>query len=76
MESGVDGPTSPDPIESDVLAAHERGRGWYGMYKMKAALSRAGITAGRRLICQIMRKNGLTSAYGRKGFKRHVRQIQ
>lgn len=37
----------------------------------QAALSRDGITASRRRICRIMRKNGLTSACGRRRFKCH-----
>lgn len=62
---------APDPVEPAVLAAHEASRGRYGARKIKAALSRDGITASRRRICRIMRKNGPTSAYGRKRFKCH-----
>ena len=62
-------PGAPDPVEPAVLAAHEASRGRYGARKIKAALSRDGITASRRRICRIMRKNGLNSAYGGKRFK-------
>ena len=71
MRLRAEGPKPPDPIERDVIAAHEASHGRYGARKIKAALSRAGITASRRRICRIMRENGLVSAYGRKKFKRH-----
>ncbi len=71
MRSRGAAPGAPDPVEPAVLAAHEAGRGRYGARKIKAALSRDGITASRRRICRIMRKNGLTSAYGRRRFKCH-----
>lgn len=67
-------PGAPDPVEPAVLAAHEASRRRYGACKIKAALSRDGITASRRRICRIMQKNGLTSAYGRKRFKYHPRR--
>ncbi len=69
MRSRAAAPKAPDPIEPDVLAAHEASRGRYGARKIKASLARAGITASRRRICRIMRENGLASAYGRKRFK-------
>ena len=62
-------PGAPDPVEPAVLAAHEASRRRYGARKIKAALSRDGITASLRRICRIMRKNGLTSAYDGKRFK-------
>lgn len=71
MRLRAEGPKSPDPIERDVIAAHEASHGRYGARKIKAALSRAGITASRRRICRIMRENSLVSAYGSKRFKRH-----
>lgn len=71
MRLRAEGPKSPDPIERDVIAAHEASHGRYGARKIKAALSRAGITASRRRICRIMRENSLISAYGSKRFKRH-----
>ena len=71
MRSRWAAPAPPDPVEPAVLAAHEASRGRYGARKIKAALSRDGITASRRRICRIMRKNGLTSAYGRRRFKCH-----
>lgn len=71
MRSRGAAPGAPDPVEPAVLAAHEASRGRYGARKIKAALSRDGITASRRRICRIMRKNGLTSAYGRRRFKCH-----
>ena len=64
-------PKAPDPIEPDVLAAHEASRGRYGSRKIKAALARSGKTVSRRRICRIMRENGLLSAYGRKKNKVH-----
>lgn len=69
MRSRGAAPGAPDPVEPAVLAAHEASRGRYGARKIKAALSRDGITASRRRICRIMRKNGLTSVYGGKRFK-------
>lgn len=71
MRSRAETPKGPDPIEPDVVAAHEASRGRYGARKIKAALARAGVTASRRRICRIMRDNGLASAYGRKKFKCH-----
>lgn len=71
MRSRAESPKPPDPIEPDVLAAHEASRGRYGARKIKASLARRGITASRRRICRIMRENGLVSAYGRKKFKCH-----
>lgn len=71
MRSRAESPKPPDPIEPDVLAAHEASRGRYGARKIKASLARRGITASRRRICRIMRENGLASAYGRKKFKCH-----
>lgn len=50
------GPEAAHPIERDVIAAHEASHGRYGARKIKAALSRAGITASRRRICRIMRE--------------------
>ena len=71
MRSRAETPKGPDPIEPDVVAAHEASRGRYGARKIKAALARAGVTASRRRICRIMRDNGLASAYGRKKFECH-----
>ena len=71
MRSRAESPKPPDPIEPDVLAAHEASRGRYGARKIKASLARRGITASRRRICRIMRENGLASAYGRKKLERH-----
>lgn len=71
MRSRAEAPHAPDPIEPDVLAAHEASGGRYGARKIKAPLARRGIAASRRRICRIMRENGLASAYGRKKFKRH-----
>ena len=71
MRSRAESPKPPDPIEPDVLAAHEVSRGRYGARKIKASLARRGIPASRRRICRIMRENGLNSAYGRRRFKCH-----
>lgn len=71
MRSRAESPKPPDPIETDVPAAHEASRGRYGARKTKASLARRGITASRRRICRIMRENGLAGAYGRKKLKCH-----
>ena len=63
MRFRAKGPKSPDPIERDVAAAHEASHDRYGARKIKAALSRAGITASHRRICRTIRENGLVSAY-------------
>lgn len=71
MRSRAESPKPPDPIETDMPAAHEASRGRYGARKIKASLARRGITASRRRICRIMRENGLAGAYGRKKLKCH-----
>ena len=71
MRSRAESPKPPDPIEPDVLAAHEASRRRYGARKIKASLARRGITASRRRICRIMRENGLAGAYGRKKLECH-----
>ena len=42
-----------------------------GARKIKAALERRGVTASRRRIGNIMREQGMTSAYARRRFKPH-----
>ena len=60
-----------DPIAGDVRAvwrdSHER----YGARKIKAALERRGVTASRRRIGNIMREQGMTSAYVRRRSEPH-----
>ena len=63
--TGHPGTERADPIAGDVHAiwrdSHER----YGARKIKAALERKGVTASRRRIGNIMREQGMTSAYAR-----------
>ena len=54
-----------DPIAGDVHAVRRDSRGRYGARKIKAALERKGVTASRRRIGNIMREQGMTSAYAR-----------
>lgn len=67
MRLRVEAPKPLDPIERDVIAAHEASHGRYGARKIKAALSRAGITASRRRICRIMRETAWSARTGAKG---------
>ena len=64
-----------DPIAGDVHAvrcdSHER----YGVRKIKAALERRGVTASRRRIGNIMREQGMTSAYARKRSEPHRTRV-
>ena len=60
MRSRGAAPGAPDPVEPAVLAAHEASRGRYGARKIKAALSRDGITGAyvrRRFKCHPGRPN-------------------
>ena len=52
-----------DPIAGDVRAVWHDSRERYGARKIKAALERRGVTASRRRIGNIMREQGMTSAY-------------
>ena len=61
------GAEAPDPIERDVTAAHDASYGRYGARKIKAALSRAGITASCRRICRTMGKTAWSAPTGAKG---------
>ena len=54
-----------DPIAGDVRAIWRDSRQRYGARKIKAALGRKGVTASRRRIGNIMREQGMTSAYAR-----------
>ena len=54
-----------DPIAGDVRAVRCDSRERYGARKIKAALGRKGVTASRRRIGNIMREQGMTSAYAR-----------
>jgi len=58
-----------DPIAGDVRAVWRDSRERYGARKIKAALERRGVTASRRRIGNIMREQGMTSAYARGRFK-------
>lgn len=60
-----------DPIAGDVRAVRRDSRGRYGARKIKAALERRGVTASRRRIGNIMREQGMTSAYARRRSESH-----
>ena len=60
-----------DPIAGDVRAVRLDGRERYGARKIKAALERKGVTASRRRIGNIMREQGMTSAYARRRSEPH-----
>ena len=64
-----------DPIAGDVRAVRRAGRGRYGVRKIKAALERRGVTASRRRIGNIMREQGMTSAYARKRSEPHRTRV-
>ena len=64
-----------DPIAGDVHAVRHAGRGRYGVRKIKAALERRGVTASRRRIGNIMREQGMTSAYARKRSEPHRTRV-
>ena len=63
--TGHPGTERADPIAGDVRAVRRDGRERYGARKIKAALERRGVTASRRRIGNIMREQGMTSAYAR-----------
>ena len=60
-----------DPITGDVRATWRDSRERHGARKIKTALERKGVTASRRRIGNIMREQGMTSAYTRRRFKPH-----
>ena len=64
-----------DPIAGDVRAVWRDSRERYGARKIKAALERRGVTASRRRIGNIMREQGMTSAYARRRFKPHRTRV-
>ena len=63
--TGHPGTERADPIAGDVRAVRRDGRERYGARKIKATLERKGVTASRRRIGNIMREQGMTSAYAR-----------
>lgn len=63
--TGRPGTECADPIAGDVRAVRRDGRERHGARKIKAALERKGVTASRRRIGNIMREQGMTSAYAR-----------
>ena len=63
--TGHPGTERADPIAGDVRAVRRDGRERHGARKIKAALERKGVTASRRRIGNIMREQGMTSAYAR-----------
>ena len=63
--TGHPGTERADPIAGDVRAVRRDGRERYGARKIKAALERKGVTASRKRIGNIMREQGMTSAYAR-----------
>ena len=69
--TGHPGTERADPIAGDVRAVRRDGRERYGARKIKAALERKGVTASRRRIGNIMREQGMTSAYARRRSEPH-----
>jgi len=69
--TGHPGTERVDSIAGDVRAVWRDSRERYGARKIKAALERRGVTASRRRIGNIMREQGMTSAYARRRFKPH-----
>ena len=64
-----------DPIAGDVHAVWRDGHERCGARKIKAALERRGVTASRRRIGNIMREQGMTSAYARKRSEPHKTRV-
>lgn len=64
-----------DPIAGDVHAVRRDSRERYGARKIKVALGRRGVTASRRRIGNIMREQGMTSAYTRRRFEPHGTRV-
>ena len=64
--TGHPGTEHVDPIAGGVRAVWRDSRECYGARKIKAALERRGVTASRRRIGNIMREQGMTSAYARR----------
>ena len=64
-----------DPIAGDVRAVRCDSRERYGARKIKAAVGRKGVTASRRRIGNIMREQGMTSAYTRRRFEPHGTRV-
>ena len=64
-----------DPIAGDVRAVWRDSRERYGARKIKAALERRGVTASRRRIGNIMREQGMTSAYARRRSEPHKTRV-
>jgi transposase InsO family protein len=62
-------------LEETVQTAFEENRSLYGSRKLKKVLTRKGITISRRKICRIMKYRGLESAYTRRKYKRHSREV-
>ena len=73
--TGRPGTERVDPIAGDVRAVRRDSRERYGARKIKAALERKGVTASRRRIGNIMREQGMTSAYTRRRFKPHGTRV-
>ena len=73
--TGHPGTERADPIAGDVRAVRRDGRERYGARKIKATLERKGVTASRRRIGNIMREQGMTSAYTRRRFKPHGTRV-
>ena len=69
--TGRPGTERVDPIAGDVRAVWRDSRGRHGARKIKAALGRRGVTASRRRIGNIMREQGMTSAYARRRSEPH-----
>jgi hypothetical protein len=59
----------PDPPEADATRVFESNRSEYGARRMKSRLVDERKVVSRRRIGYIMRKNGLTSAYGAGRFR-------
>ena len=74
--TGHPGTERADPIAGDVRAVRRDGRERHGARKIKAALERRGVTASRRRIGNIMREQGMTSAYARRRSEPHGTRVR
>lgn len=70
MRSRPDRPAAPDPAAPAVVATHAASKGCYGSRKIKATLERSGVTASRRQVYRIMRKDArlVKSAFATPSF--------
>ena len=68
-------PKDESVVTKAIQAAYEENRCLYGSRKIKRVLAVKGIVVSRRKICRIMKQLGLESAYTRKKYKKHSKEI-